>query len=115
MGGGGFTGQPITKLNTLRGLADKRIRELEESEQAYDLFIPHSWKYESDYENLKKLLDGVDDFNFRDYSIPRDDPIDAHSKAELYQALENQIKTASVVVIPAGMYARVRSDRFSME
>jgi hypothetical protein len=56
------------------------------------------------------LLEGVEGFEYKDYSVPKDDPIETktESKKELEEALERQIQAVSVVVVPAGMYAAHR-------
>ena len=45
-------------------------------------------------------------FRFRNYSVPRDDPIhNATSDKQLEQAIRNQMAHGSVVLILAGVYA----------
>lgn len=69
------------------------------------IFISHSWRHDYHYEGLKNLLNSSDDIKWRDYSIPKDDPIDANRKAKLKEELDKQIKCCSCVLIPAGVYA----------
>ncbi|HZK61317.1 MAG TPA: TIR domain-containing protein, partial [Anaerovoracaceae bacterium] len=109
MGGveGGYTGG-ISKAEKLKELATKRISELTENEIKCHVFIPHAWDYEEKYEKILDLLDGVEDFEYKDYSVPKDDPLETNSTKELEEALERQIKAASVVIVPAGMYASHR-------
>lgn len=83
-------------------------------EKTYKLFISHSWDYEDQYERLKEMLEDVPGFAFLDYSVPREDPLDAQSRAELRQQLESKIKLTSAVVIISGMYASY-SDIIEME
>lgn len=40
----------------------------------YNLFISHSWAYTDAYEKLVNLLDSTDDFSYKNYSVPKDDP-----------------------------------------
>jgi len=82
--------------------------------QTYKLFISHSWDYEDDYKRLKDRLRDVSDFEFLDYSVPQDDPLDARTKAELSQQLKSKIKQTSAVVIISGMYTSY-SDCIEME
>lgn len=72
---------------------------------AWNIFISHSWKYDDEYKRLKGLLDnsGID---WRDYSIPVDDPIhDAKNDKQLRAAIDSKIKMSSVVIVMAGVYA----------
>jgi hypothetical protein len=74
--------------------------------KTYNLFISHSWTYSDAYEKLIGLLDNDSNFSYKNYSVPKDDPI--HTKGtdkELYQAIKNQMSSCSVVLILAGVYA----------
>lgn len=72
----------------------------------YNLFISHSWAYSDAYEKLKSLLNSADNFTWRDYSVPMNDPIHTKgSERELKQAIERQIAPASCVLILAGVYS----------
>lgn len=83
----------------------KRLFDEPKPKKTYKLFISHSWDYEDDFERLKNRLDDVDGFEFLDYSVPQDDPLDAQSNAELRRQLRSKIKQTSAVVIISGMYA----------
>lgn len=108
-GGGGYTGG-ITKADKLKELAKQRISKLTGEEKSCNIFIPHAWDYDEEYQRLLNLLEGVEGFEYKDYSVPKDDPIETktESKKELEEALERQIQAVSVVVVPAGMYAAHR-------
>ena len=41
----------------------------------YNLFISHSWTYDDQYDRLIRLLDSAPNFEYRNYSVPKDDPI----------------------------------------
>lgn len=72
----------------------------------YNLFISHSWSYADAYDRLVELLNARGYFPFKNYSIPKDDPIhNAHNQNDLYNAIYNQIYHANVVLIMAGVYA----------
>ena len=43
--------------------------------RTYNIFISHSWGYGDDYETLTGFLDGHPYFSWRNYSVPKDDPI----------------------------------------
>ena len=73
--------------------------------RTYHLFISHSWRYGDQYDLLKNLLD-KSGLSYRDYSVPRDDPIhNAGSARQLREAIKNQMQYASVVLVLAGVYA----------
>ena len=76
------------------------------------VFISHAWKYSGHYETLASwIFDepwsvGKASLDFRDYSIPKDNPIhNVQSTTALREAIFNQISRSHVVVIPSGMYA----------
>ena len=72
----------------------------------YHLFISHSWTYSDAYDKLVKLLDEANNFDYKNYSVPKDDPIhDADNTKELKEAIREQMKHASCVLILAGVYA----------
>ena len=74
--------------------------------RTYNLFISHSWNYSNDYNNLIALLRGRGYFSFKDYSVPRDDPIHhAGTDAQLRAAIWRHMTPCSVILIPAGIYA----------
>lgn len=74
--------------------------------QTYNLFISHSWTYNDTYEGLVSLLNKDPYFNFKNYSVPKNDPIhDANSDTALYQAIKNQIAPSSVILVLAGVYS----------
>jgi hypothetical protein len=76
------------------------------------VFISHAWSYSGHYETLEKWIfqekwnAGPVSLDFRDFSIPRSNPIhNATSSKALQDAIFNQISRSHVVVIPSGMYA----------
>lgn len=72
----------------------------------YNLFISHSWAYSTNYESLIKLLDNAPNFHYRDYSVPKNDPIhNARYDYQLRAAIRNQMQHASCVIILAGVYS----------
>ena len=74
--------------------------------RTYHLFVSHSWRYGDTYDRLIELLRDAPYFNFRDYSVPEDDPVhDADNDAELREAIREQMSHASVVLVMAGVYA----------
>ena len=72
---------------------------------AYNLFISHSWTRSDTYDGLIKLLDARSYFSYRNYSVPKDDPIHTRgTDKELYEAIKRKIQPTQVVVILAGVY-----------
>lgn len=76
------------------------------------VFISHSWSYSGHYDTLAGWIfeenwsAGQASFDFRDFSVPRDDPIhNAPSNKALRNAIYAQIARSHVIVIPTGMYA----------
>jgi hypothetical protein len=71
-----------------------------------NLFISHSWSYGDAYDRLVNLLDAAPNFQYRNYSVPKDDPIhNAPNTTALETAIESQMRFCDVVLIMAGKYA----------
>jgi hypothetical protein len=76
----------------------------------YNIFISHSWAYTDAYEKLTKMLDADPRFNYKDYSVPKDDPIhNAPNSTALSQAIQNQMRFCDVIIILAGVYSTYSS------
>ncbi|PIE91797.1 molecular chaperone Tir [Bacillus fungorum] len=74
--------------------------------KTYNLFISHSWSYHKNYESLLALLDKDPNFSYKNYSVPKDDPIhNANNDKELREAIKRQMSSCHVVIILAGVYA----------
>jgi hypothetical protein len=72
----------------------------------YKLFISHSWAYGDAYDKLVLFFNEHSNFQWSNYSVPKNDPIhDAPNQALLYEAIKNQIRFVNCVVILAGVYA----------
>lgn len=77
-----------------------------DSGKTYHLFISHSWSYSDQYNGLVKLLEKDSSFTYKDYSIPKDDPVHTGDSDEvLYEAIKNKISRSSIVLILAGVYS----------
>mgnify|MGYP003550390002 CR=1 FL=1 len=73
---------------------------------SYNLFISHSWAYSDTYKDLITLLDEAKYFDYKNYSVPKDNPIHyANNDNQLYNAIKTQMQSASVVLILAGVYS----------
>jgi len=74
--------------------------------KTYNIFVSHSWSYGDAYEKLIALLEARPYFYYKDYSVPKDDPIhNAPNSTALYQAIKKQMSPCHVVIIMAGKYA----------
>ena len=72
----------------------------------YNLFISHSWAYGDAYDKLIRMLDSDRYFKYKDYSVPKNNPIhNATYDYQLRAAIKNQMQHASCVLILAGVYA----------
>ena len=76
--------------------------------KTYDLFISHAWTHHAEYDRLVKRLRATPNFKPRDYSVPKQDPLDANNDARLTAALKRQIRPVNCVLILAGMYVNHR-------
>ena len=74
--------------------------------RTHNLFISHSWSYSDSYDKLVGLLDERLYFAYRNFSVPRNDPIhNTHSVATLSAAIQRKMEPCGVVLILAGVYA----------
>ncbi len=72
----------------------------------HHLFISHSWTHSDRYKRLLGLLENRPFFDFKNYSIPKDDPIhDAGSDKELSDAIRQKMRTCDAVLVLAGVDA----------
>jgi hypothetical protein len=74
--------------------------------KTYNLFISHSWTYSDGYDKLVALLDKKSGFDYKNYSVPKDDPVHTSgTDRELYAAIKRQISSCHCVLILAGVYS----------
>lgn len=72
----------------------------------YNLFISHSWSYSDQYEKLVELLNSDKYFDYKNYSVPKNDPIHKAPNTELLKkAIKEQMAYASCVLVLAGVYS----------
>ncbi|EHL18928.1 hypothetical protein HMPREF9628_01925 [Peptoanaerobacter stomatis] len=72
----------------------------------YNIFISHSWTYGDAYEKLTSMLDRKPYFSYKNYSVPKYDPVhNARNEYELKNAIRNQMKYASCILVLAGVYS----------
>ena len=71
-----------------------------------NLFISHSWSYHDQYEKLVRLLDESPWFFYKNYSVPKNDPVHTNGTAsDLRAAIKRQMSSCQVILILAGVYA----------
>ena len=80
----------------------------------YDVFITHAWRYHDDWKRVAEVLDSVDGFRWRNFSVPWYDPaMDPNTAVGgrfVRDWLESQILPSHVVLFLDSVYA-VRSAR----
>jgi hypothetical protein len=74
----------------------------------YNLFISHAWTYDQDYNNLIDKLNQAPYFYFKNYSVPKTNPLNANTDLGLTRELYGQIRPCSIVIVIAGMYVKYR-------
>ncbi len=57
----------------------------------YNLFISHSWAYNDEYEKLVRMLNDKPYFYYKNYSVPKNDPI--HNASYTWQLKRSYKKT----------------------
>lgn len=72
----------------------------------YNLFISHSWAYGDAYDKLLNMLNAKPYFSYKNYSVPKNDPIhNAPYAYQLKEAIRRQMQPASCILIMAGVYS----------
>lgn len=70
----------------------------------YRIFVSHAWDYKDDYHRFVDLLKNANNFDFRNYSVPEHDPVDANNNSKLQTKLKDQMEPTQIVIILAGIY-----------
>jgi hypothetical protein len=73
--------------------------------RTYNIFVSHSWGYDDDYNRLETMLNDAPNFKWKNYSVPKKDPLNTSTDIGLTRALKDQISPVNVTIILAGMYA----------
>jgi hypothetical protein len=76
--------------------------------KTYKIFICHAWKYDDDYSRLKELLNSVENFSWKDFSIPFYKQIYAKTQKTLLKQIEQKMRFSNIVLVPLGMYVNYR-------
>lgn len=78
--------------------------------KTYNLFISHSWAYGDAHARMIKILRNRSSFSFRDYSIPKSDPVhNASNSLALFDAIKRKVSPCHIVLIMAGVYSTYSS------
>ena len=82
------------------------------SKHTINLFITHAWKYSSHYDTVYEWIFhnnwsvGQASLDFKDYSIPKDDPVHTNgSDKQLKAAIEAKLSKCSVIIVVTGVYS----------
>ena len=70
----------------------------------YRVFISHAWRYSDGYARVLTFLDGANNFQYRNFSVPEDKAFVGMTKAQLQEQLRAQIRPVQCVLIVSGMY-----------
>lgn len=72
----------------------------------YNLFVSHAWAHGGHYDELLEMLRASPRFDFRDFSVPQDDPVHgANDSAALTKAFRSRMQPCHAVLVMAGVYA----------
>ena len=82
------------------------------SKHTINLFISHAWKYSSHYDTVYGWIFGNNwsvgqaSLDFKDYSIPKNDPIHTNgTDKQLKEAIDVRVARSSVILIVGGVYS----------
>ena len=74
--------------------------------RSYHIFISHSWTYSDAYEKLSSMLKSASYFDFKDFSVPKNDPIhNAPTSQQLYDAIKVKMAPTSIILVMSGIYS----------
>lgn len=74
-------------------------------DKQYNVFISHSWTYDEHYKRVVDFLEEVPSLDWQNHSVPSTDPLPEEKASALRQSLKDQMRSASLVVVSAGMYS----------
>ena len=82
------------------------------SKHTINLFISHAWAYSNHYETLHDWIYGGNwsfgqaSLSFKNYSIPKEDPIHTNgTDKQLKAAIDAKLSKCSVILVVTGVYA----------
>jgi len=76
---------------------------LPEEKRVVRLFISHSWEYSDDYVKLVNFLRRIKDFDFYNYSVPKQNPLTAETDKKLLDELCDQLRGCNILIVLATM------------
>ena len=71
----------------------------------YNILIRHAWHYSEQYNKIVEWLNSYSFIEWKNYSVPKENPLHSRNNTELKNDLTNQMRPASCVIILSGMYA----------
>lgn len=74
-----------------------------EEKRVVRLFISHSWEYSDDYVKLVNFLRRIKDFDFYNYSVPKQNPLTADTDKKLLDELCDQLRGCNILIVLATM------------
>ena len=74
-----------------------------EEKRVVRLFISHSWEYSDDYVKLVNFLRRIKDFDFYNYSVPKQNPLTAETDKKLLDELCDQLRGCNILIVLATM------------
>jgi hypothetical protein len=79
-----------------------------DQEMIYDIFLTHAWRYHDDWNRFASLLDSLQSFEWRNFSLPWYDPaFDPRSDVGgklVRKSLENQVAPVHCVILLNSVY-----------
>lgn len=82
------------------------VRSIDGFGKEYRLFISNSWGHANDYDCLSRLLNEASNFEWIDYSVPKNDPIhNPPTSKALGDAICRQMRPVNCVLILGGVYS----------
>lgn len=74
----------------------------------YRLFISHAWKYGDSYKRLTYLLDKASNFEYYNFSAPKEKPLFPQgtplTNKKIAEAITNKIAPSQITIVISGMY-----------
>ncbi len=73
--------------------------------KTYHLFISHSWNHHDHYAALVNMPGQAQGFKYKNFSIPKNDPVHSGSDKELSEAIRCHMESCGIVLVLVGVYA----------
>lgn len=73
-----------------------------------NLFISHAWNYSEQYNTVVGWLNNANNFDWRNFSIEVEKPLDTNNDKELEGKITNKINLTHSLIVLSGMYVNHR-------